>query len=203
MKSHYIIAFSGKARVGKNTAAIFIKKLLKNTNIEVIEESFADKLKNIARSLFFWNDDKSVYSYDILDEGRNLLINIGNKMREIRPTVWVDYILDKIKSQVEKDIWDTQKLFLITDLRYKNEADQLIFFIKNYNSLSKNQSKIKILLIRLERPGCLHLDHISEIDLDNYNKFNYTIITNDNDFEALECQLKKIIIKEDIEKCPI
>ena len=46
--------------------------------------SFADKLKEIAKDLFFMKE-----------KNRNLLINIGQKMRDIDENIWVNYTIKK------------------------------------------------------------------------------------------------------------
>jgi hypothetical protein len=186
---HYIIAFSGKARSGKNTAASIVTNFLKETKYAIVEKSFAAKLKSIAKELFLWDGDKELYSAK--DKGRNLLIELGNHMREIRPSVWVDYIISEMRQTIYKRAWWQQHLFLITDLRYKNEAESLL-------EASHIIPKIEVILIRLERPGSLHLNNQSETDLDGYNRFRYTIKTDDGDIQSLTDQLKEILLKEDL-----
>src|SRR5208282_184079 len=94
-----IIILSGKMQSGKSTSAELIKEIIKEKieenaikqlnkekyelyNYSVEIHSFAKKLKEIASDLFDWNGDKNLYVEK--DKGRNVLINIGQKMREIR-----------------------------------------------------------------------------------------------------------------------
>ena len=93
---NYIIVFCGKARSGKNTAAEMVRNHLSDSKIYVHEMSFAAQLKLLARDLFKWCGDKTMYPIEVTDRGRNLLINIGKAMREIRPSVWVDFVANEI-----------------------------------------------------------------------------------------------------------
>lgn len=190
---NYIIAFSGKAQSGKNTAATVLRnRLEKETTYDIFEESFAEKLKEIAEDLFFWRGDKTSHPDDVKDKGRNLLISIGNKMREIRPTVWVEYVLEQIRFSIVEDTLDgDRKIFFITDLRYQNEARLLQSFPQDYNL-----KDVKVILIRIDRDQSLHIDNISETDLDQYN-FNYRLINNGT-LPELEENLAEIMKKEGI-----
>lgn len=190
---NYVIAFSGKAHSGKDTAATAVEKLLENSVIYLYRYAFADKLKSIAYDLFFWDGSKDITEEQ--DLGRNLLINIGNKLRDIRPNVWIDYVMNNI----QRDIDNCKKLpktrdhipvvSLITDLRYENEANLL---------KERENENLRVILVRLNRPGSLHLDTKSELDLDNYKKFDYTIKTRDGDLESLRTKLEYILHQEGI-----
>ena len=71
--------------------------------------------------------------------------------------------------QAKKDNW------IVTDVRYQNEADHI-----------KNKGGI---LIRVNRNTHNNDNHKSEIDLDDYNKFDF-IIDNNGSVEEL---IKKVI----------
>ncbi len=167
--------------------------------------SFATELKNIAKNLFGWDGDKNLYyeekevvidgyhkpdgSFDreasiiekvnsaVKDKGRQLLINIGQQMRWIRETVWAEYVLNKIK-EIDKQCSDT--IFVVDDLRFKNELDLMKSFHTCYS-------------VRLTRKeGALNLDDISEKDLDN-SIFDY-YVENDGTPEELKEKLKKLYL---------
>ena len=75
------IGLMGKMASGKSTLAARIMK--KYPNIKKL--SLAEPVKEIANNLF-----------NMKDKDRHLLQQIGTKMREIDPDVWVDTLLRKI-----------------------------------------------------------------------------------------------------------
>jgi hypothetical protein len=152
-----IIGLSGKARAGKDTTADLLLKLIyEKTGIYGAKRSFAEKVKDIASDLFQWDGSKELTGQQ--DTGRQLLINIGCKMREIRPSVWVDAVVKEIKES-------GSDIFCIPDVRFPNELD-----------IIRNNSGI---IIRVERSnGQLLLDDKSETSCDVV--FDYTIQNEDN-----------------------
>ena len=91
------IAIAGQMASGKTTLA---ESLVDKGYTKV---SLAGKVKEIARDLFHM---------EVKD--RPLLQKIGMKMREIRPSVWIDYIIN-----LDDD------LLVIDDVRFINEATAL------------------------------------------------------------------------------
>ena len=90
------IAIAGKMASGKSTLA----------NLLVEKEqfrkfSFATGVKHVATQVF-----------GMTIKDRDLLIQIGNKMREIDPQVWIKYLL--------REAENTEKV-VVDDLRYPNE----------------------------------------------------------------------------------
>ena len=91
------IGILGKMGAGKTTLANeFIKQNPKYTKL-----AFADKIKILAKELF-----------GMTTKDRQLLQQIGEKMREIKPTVWVNYVIEQAKSL---------DYVVIDDVRYENE----------------------------------------------------------------------------------
>lgn len=170
-----LVAFSGKAQSGKTESSNILKDLVEKDGYEFHKISFASALKEIAKEYFDWDGDKEIYyglpgmipvgplpstmSMDhaplpiVQDKGRQLLINIGKKFREIRPTIWADIGYRRImKMNAEKP---EGRVFCIDDLRFKNE-------INIVNNVPRST------IIRLLRPhGQLDIDDISEKDLDD------------------------------------
>jgi dephospho-CoA kinase len=91
------IGICGKMCSGKTTLAKYLKE--KNDTFHIT--SFAAKLKEIARDLF-----------NMQQKDRQLLIQIGQKMREIDPDVW-------IKSTIREA--NKYQNVIIDDIRYQNE----------------------------------------------------------------------------------
>lgn len=99
------LAFYGPACSGKTFSAnYFVQQGYKKI-------AFADKLKEIAEDLF---DVTGKNGSD-----RKLLQNLGQKMREINPNVWINYLLDTIKYLETNHIYPG---YVLDDLRYENEA---------------------------------------------------------------------------------
>ena len=186
-----LIVFSGKAQAGKSTCSNLLKEILDErhraeayikkgkafpgirSNVHI--HSFAKALKQIAKEYFGWDGDKQIYMRPVLardkteepipDKGRQLLINIGQAFRAIRPTIWVDYVINNIKKHSE-DNADEGQVYLIDDMRFKNEL-----------ALAKTFDKC--ISIRVSRPSSLDINDISENDLDDA-EFDHYIENNGN-----------------------
>ncbi len=96
------IAICGPMASGKTWLA---HKLCEELGLNKI--SLAAQVKVVARDLFFM---------DPKNKDRVLLQDIGKKMRDIRPSVWVDYMLNSEKAQ-DNCVCD--------DVRFVNEAQRL------------------------------------------------------------------------------
>ncbi len=179
-----VLAISGKGQSGKTTTGDYIKSIVKDKfeGYSVDYMPFAGKLKQIATDLFGWDGDKELY-YNVTekfytsgesavdnkiveDKGRQLLINIGGKMREIRPSIWIDFVVSSIRKDIENSRLNN-KIYLIDDLRYKNELNVLRQIFGN-----------KLFALRINRNNSLHLNIDSETDLDNVYDWDYTIANN-------------------------
>lgn len=94
-------------------------------------------------------------------------------------------------NRVDKDYWAKQVLkkcndskydfTFISDLRFKNEI-----------SLLENNDNFKLIKIRVERETGIKSDHQSEIDLDDYNNWNF-IVNNNNSLKTLKINAHKIV----------
>lgn len=193
-----IIAISGKAQSGKTTSKDIIKKIITKNypDYKVVILPFAQKLKDIAEDLFGWDGDKNLYYKEtvvfntsspdtvthelIEDQGRQLLINLGKKMREIRSAVWADYVAKQIISDIKNDTAH-KKIYIIDDLRFKNEIKSLERF------------GTKLITLRINRREQLTINDISEIDLDDFINWNY-YINNNFDINTLEEQLTPVTV---------
>lgn len=109
-----VILISGKARHGKDTAAAIIADLLERDGHKVLTTHYADLLKYICKTFFFWNGDKD-------DAGRTLLQRVGtNTIRAKQPDYWVRFIADILDFFPNE--WD---YVLIPDCRFPNEIDEI------------------------------------------------------------------------------
>ncbi len=94
------IGICGKAGTGKTAVA---DHLLKKYGYK--RYAVADEVKRIAVRLF-----------KMKKKDRKLLQDIGFKMREIRPSVWIDFLIDQIKGKDK---------IVVDDIRYPNEYEAL------------------------------------------------------------------------------
>ena len=97
------IGIMGKMGSGKTTLANKIIEL----DPRFTRISFADKIKEIARELF-----------SMRNKDRQLLQDIGSKMREIRSSVWIDYVIGAIIKKGYTHV-------VIDDVRFEDEIQAL------------------------------------------------------------------------------
>jgi dephospho-CoA kinase len=164
-----VILVSGKAGVGKTTAAEYIQDYL-TSNITAYSylTHFALGVKAIAYDMG-WNGVKD-------EKGRKLLQDIGNVGREYNKDTWVNFMMDSIWKQIPEELLD---IIIVDDWRFPNEAE---YFIRNpelYNIFTIN---IKAPPEREMLRGKDGWDDISETSLDEYKYFNYVV----NNFDTLE-----------------
>ena len=96
------IGIIGKMASGKTTLAETICRFDNRHD----KYSFSMGVKEIAYNYF-----------DMNEKNRTLLINIGTKMREINPDIWINYLFKNIKNT---------NYCVIDDVRHQNELNKLI-----------------------------------------------------------------------------
>jgi adenylate kinase family enzyme len=157
------IGICGKMCSGKSTLANYLKE--KNNSFYIT--SFASKLKEIAKDLF-----------DMQQKDRQLLIQIGKKMREIEPNVWVNATIREANKH---------RYVIIDDVRYENE---LLTLKKEKWILIKLKISKKLQLQRLKHtyPETWesHFKYINDnseaqIDALDENHFDYIIDVDKSD----------------------
>lgn len=100
---------------------------------------------------------------------RQLLQSLGEAVRgQIKENFWA---LSMLATYENSDFW------IVSDVRYKNEAEELL--------------KRNAILIRVNRKGIETDSHISEVDLDDFDKFDF-VLDNDSDLEGLFIKCKGI-----------
>lgn len=143
------IAICGKICSGKSTLA---DALAENFNLRKI--SFATPVKMYAQEIF-----------GMKHKDRELIQDFAEKIKEINPNVWVEY-LDRLISETEDDI-------IIDDLRFVNEYEYLKtkgFFIIRINIEMIDQiRRIKKTYPNTWRSHIDRLNHVSEIDRTLFN----------------------------------
>lgn len=98
-----IVFLSGKQRAGKDTAADYLKQYY-----GFRKYCLANAVKVIARTYF-----------GMQEKDRELLIKIGQAMREIDPDVWIKYLWKEVTWQVANGV----DRIVIPDVRFPNEYE--------------------------------------------------------------------------------
>jgi hypothetical protein len=177
-----LIGLSGKARSGKDTFGEYLIEAFKDKyDRNFIKMSFADELKLMCKDQFnlydsqLWGNKKESIDYRLIKNfaefpsphieawtAREIMQKVGAFYRSIINDFWVNKLNEKIKKVSLKGYKD----FIITDVRYLNEAE----FIK----------RGKGILIRIDKKeekddGIHWKNHESEISLDSYKDFDINI----------------------------
>lgn len=150
------LAFGSKARSGKDTAAEYLTSLYGGTSFK-----FASAIYDISR-----------YAYTRaglpFEKNAKLLQFLGTDFgRSIDKDIWVKSCLADI--QRFEDVNSVENIF-VTDCRFENEADAL--------------KQSGFVLVQIDRSADLRGDigrdpnHPSEIALDHYTRWDYTIGNN-------------------------
>lgn len=170
-KEPLIFVLSGKAKSGKNLIADKIENYYKNKRC--IQISYAFYLKNYVKNIYDWSGSEE-------DKPRELLQKIGIdliKKQKLIAILLIRRVCEDIK--VYSYFYD---IIIITDARLKDE-------IEIPKRLFNNVVTIRIDSIYYDKKMTIEqMNHITETNLDNYNKFDYVI----NDFDKLEEILSKI-----------
>ena len=158
-----IILIGNKAQHGKDTFADMLQEelLRRGKNCGIIH--FADLLKFICKEYYFWSGEKN-------QEGRTLLQEVGNKMRELDEHFWTDFVARFIRHAANDYI-------LIPDWRHQEEYERLLEYF-DYDDIitvnimrfvDENTPYVNEAMTEEQR------NHKSEIDLDGYI-CHYTIL---------------------------
>ena len=168
------IGICGKMGSGKSTLAEYIIKYYKIKNISIKKDSFAAKIYELARELF-----------NMKTKNRELLQNIGTKLREIDDKVWINYIINKHQSNI-----------IIDDVRYKNEILALkengYFLIKLKISRELQLKRLEALYKDSFYSHFKNIDHVSELFIDVAPDDLFDLVI-DVDTENVCEKIKKIL----------
>lgn len=168
-----IFIIGGKARQGKDTVCGMIRKYYSEKNVKSINLQFSSYIKEYAKRISDWDGDDT-------DKPRDLLQELGSEVirKKIDPLFFVKRMIGDI--MVYSHYFD---VITISDARFKVEIDTLK---ENFDDV------VAIKVVRPNFDNGLTSDeknHSTEVDLDDYNSFDYEII-NDGSIEDLN---KKII----------
>ncbi|MFS8158836.1 MAG: hypothetical protein ACMG6E_01230 [Candidatus Roizmanbacteria bacterium] len=171
-----IIAFSGKYKVGKDTAAELVQQETESTGLRVQQLKFAANLKVVVATITGTSIDDN-YS----EEGKAKLVPALNKTlgklqqdvgiilrQHLHPDIWVIPVLQQCLRGAREGI----DLTIISDCRFKNEA----------NAIREAGGKVIRINRDIESYDGRDPNHISETDLDDYPDFD-AVILNDGTIE--------------------
>lgn len=147
-----LLGFGSKARHGKDSAAVAIQTFFesqfpKYPKVKIFK--FAGALYDVCRE-----------EYGMKDKDAPLLQRVGQEKRKEDPTYWINRLRFSIGS--------FDGVGIITDVRYQNEAT----WIKSYGGLLINVTRLEENgqpFVAPDRPA----DHISEVDLNDWNWDGY------------------------------
>ena len=164
-----LIGLGCQAQVGKDTAADYLEKKFPG---QVIRVSFADKLKKIAIDLFGLSHEQCYGDKQIKEKvdsryglsPREILQGMGEKMREIHPSIWVDTVFNTTIPELQKKGYNC---FVVSDVRYPNEADKI-----------HEQGGWVVRIDRLSGGTSVGANHSSETAMEGYSEFDFTLENN-------------------------
>lgn len=119
-----LIGLGSKAQIGKDYAAIQLKKeLAKSMPLEITVEriAFADALKKDLTYLFKQNGlnlDELLAVPELKEKVRPLLVTYGQIMRKFKPDVWIDRAFDG-------RLFPPHHVTIVTDVRFPNEVAKI------------------------------------------------------------------------------
>ena len=169
-----IIILSGKARAGKDTTANFIKEIYKDK--KVLNLQYSSYIKEYAKKISNWDGSEET-------KPRELLQKLGTDI--IRNKLGSDFFVEKLIQDIKVYSFFFD-VITISDARFKIEIDIPKSIFENVKA------------IRIERPNFDNglteeqKKHPTEIDLDDYNNYDYKII-NDGSLDELREKVKDML----------
>lgn len=169
-----IIIISGKARAGKDTTATMLKEIYSDK--KVINLQYSSYIKEYAKKISNWDGSEET-------KPRELLQQLGTDIirKKIDDEFFIKKIIDDIK--VYSFFFD---VITISDARFKKEIDNIRNVFDN------------VIAVHIVRPNFDNgltdeqRKHPSEIDLDDYDKFNYDLI-NDGTLDNLKIKVERLV----------
>jgi len=167
----HVVGICGEARSGKDTIADYLSNEYGFRKI-----AFADRLKQLLNNLFFLTHSQ-LYDGERKEEvdlqwgksPRVLMQEVGDKMREVHPDIWVKHVINHVDAISDAD-------FVISDVRYRSEFDAI-------KALGGEVWSVR----RPDGPKIKTKDHISETELQTIpDDFFDNIIVNKTISEALK-----------------
>jgi hypothetical protein len=109
------LVISGKMTSGKTTLTNTIMNIAEQHNIKCYKLCFATRLKELVTELFDLSTNGRT-------KNRDILVNVGQSMRDIDSNVWVNCLLRELE---EKQKEHPDAFFIVEDGRFPNEIEAL------------------------------------------------------------------------------
>lgn len=179
------IAFAGRIRSGKDTAADYIASLYEKAGYAPQKIGFADAIGGVIETYFPGAFDKG--------KPREHYQLIGQWFRQLDPDVWVNQLFKRVNSRIDlfEQYGTEEAAIIVNDLRQKNELDRLHEegFV-TVKIIAAEWTRVK----RIEEKGDVYsqeaLDHPTEVSVDGLQT-TYTIY-NDGSYEELTRKLDRL-----------
>lgn len=170
-----IYLLAGKARSGKDTVSQMIDEIYKEKNKKVVNIQITSHIKQYAKKITNWDGSDET-------KPRQLLQDLGTNIirKQIDELFFVNRLIQDIK--VYSHYFD---VITVSDVREKKE---IIGPRNNFN----------VIAVRVNRPNFDNglseeqKKHFTEVDLDDFNDFDYEII-NDGSLEDLKNKVRKMV----------
>jgi len=178
-----IIGLGCTAQVGKDAAAEYLEKLYPG---KVKRVAFADKLKQVAMDVFDLSWEQCYGSQEVKEavdprynmSPREIMQGVGEKLRKVYPDVWIDAVFNVTIPKFAARGFDC---FVISDVRYPNEADRI--------------HKMGGTVVKITREGSgvtVGASHSSETAMNNYQDFDF-VLENNGGFEEYYRKLDQLM----------
>jgi len=180
MNAPLIIGIGHRRRVGKDTLGNLLWKRLIHAGVKPARDAFARKLKKAAHRIFAYGGLLEPQQYDhnpdlrekplpaIGKSPREIWIEVGNKLREVDPAVWIRSVIDAPAHQ-------NAGVLLVTDTRYPNEVQAI--------------HECGGMVIKIVRPGIPEFRDVADSALADMPDSEWDlVVANDGDLDALEAK---------------
>jgi len=175
-KEPLIYIVGGKARHGKDTVSALIKEIYEEENKKVLNLQYSSYIKEYAKKITDWDGSEET-------KPRELLQQLGTEV--IRQNIDFNFFVKRIIGDLKVYSFFFDVL-TISDARAKIEFDVPKKELDNVISIKVTRPDFDNGLSEEQK------NHFTEIDLDDYDKFDYVII-NDGTFEDLYDKVREII----------
>lgn len=171
-----IIMLSGKARSGKDTTSLMLSEMLEAKGYKVITIQGSSYIKEYAKKISDWDGSEET-------KPRQLLQELGTSVirKQIDELFFVKRVIDDIR--VYSYYFD---YVIVSDVRVKVEIDVPRQHFDNICAVNITRPNFDNGLTEEQKK------HFTEIDLDDYDKFDYEIV-NDGSIEDLKKKVEKFI----------
>jgi len=179
-KNPKIYLIGGKARHGKDTFSNYLKEIYEENNKKVIITQLSKYIKYYAREMTGWDLSEETKPREFLQVlGTNVIREKLNKD---------DLFIKRMKDDI--DIFSYfYDAIIVSDVRFKKEIDDLRNYFPNLIAVHINRPNFDNGLTDEQKK------HKTEIDLDDYDKFDIEVVN--TTLDKLKETVRKIYIDKE------